>query len=103
MRKGNPCWQSVCVLEAPWADKWVNGEKKYIVTNNIITIPSYHVSMILLKLADHIVLWPSILSEMDKKSLSFNRTSLDCHFTIITESCRYGIIKEPCPNWFIWH
>ena len=66
MRKDNPCWQSVALLWTAVADKWARDERKHFVTNNTITIPPYHVSKILLKPVDHMVLWPNTLIKIDK-------------------------------------
>ena len=66
MRKDNLYQQSVALLETLVADMWTRDERKCLVTNNTITIPPYHVSIILLKPVDHMVLWPNTWIERDE-------------------------------------
>ena len=51
-KKGNPYQQSVALLGTPVADKWAHDERKHFVTNNTVTIPPYHISIVLLKPLD---------------------------------------------------
>ena len=68
MRKSNPCWQSVALLETLVSDTWAKDERKCFVTNNTFAISPYHVSIILLQPVDHMVLWPNTVIEIDKNS-----------------------------------
>ena len=43
---------------------WARDERKFLVVSNTVNIPPCHVSIILLKLVGHMVLWPNTLYEI---------------------------------------